>query len=209
MVINNYDKIFLKYQKTNIKPDKKYSMLPTILKLASPIKNKTVLDIGCGDGFFTFAFAEKAKMVYGIDNSTNQIKEAKKSSKSNTEFILEDMKVFKYPIVDIINAPFVIGYIKSRTELKQLFGKCYNSLNKSGKMIGIIDMPKSIFHNNKRFGSIKKVEGDFLKEGSDLIIELYNDDIKISKKGLDKFGKPYWDEYLNNLDITYFTAIKK
>ncbi len=234
---NNYDKLFRKYQKTHTKPDKQYSMLPTVLKLVVPLKNKTVVDVGCGDGFFSFGFAKKAKKVYGIDNSKKQIDEAKKHALKNTQFIFSDMLDFNYPKSDIINMPFVLGYIKSPKTILKLFKKIHVSLNKNGKIIGIIDTPKTNIHDNKMFGSVKTIKS--LKEGMKLRIDLYDDkkiislnafyhtketlehllnsagftEIKwhkpiISKAGIKKHGVKFWEKYLNNLDIAYFTAKK-
>jgi len=234
---NNYDKLFREYQKTHTKPDKQYSMLPTVLKLAMPLNNKIVVDVGCGDGFFLFGFAKKAKKVYGIDNSKKQIDEAKKYTTQNTRFIFSDMLDFNYPKSDIINTPFVLGYIKSTKTILKLFQKFYSSLNKNGKIIGIIDAPKSSVHDNKMFGSVKTIES--LKEGTKLKIDLYDNekivslnafyhtketiedllrragftDIKwhepiISKVGIKRHGAKFWGKYLNNIDITYFTAKK-
>jgi len=234
---NNYDKLFREYQKTHAKPDKQYSMLPTVLKLATPLKNKVVVDVGCGDGFFSFGFSEKAEKVYGLDNSKKQIDEAKKHALQNIQFIFSDMLDFNYPKSDVTNIPFVLGYIKSPNTILKLFKKIYTSLNKNGKIIGIIDAPKSNIHDNKMFGSVKTIKS--LKEGEKLKIDLYDNEkivslnafyhtketiedllsragftnIKwheptISKAGIKKHGARFWQKYLNNIDIAYFTAKK-
>jgi len=175
---NKYNKISSEYIKTHEKPDKKYSMVPTAVKLAGPLKNKTVVDVGCGAGLFTFLLAKKAKLVYGIDSSSEQIRKAKNRPTTNVKFILADMLKFNYPKADVINAPFVLGYIKSSKQLKNLFSKLHQSLKRDGKIIGIIDAPKSTFHDNKKFGAVKKVKGG-LKEGAKIIIELYNNKTKL------------------------------
>lgn len=234
---NNYDKIFIKYKKTHAKPDKQYSMLPTILKLSSPLENKVVVDVGCGDGFFSSEFAKKAKIIYGLDNSKKQITEASKESPKNIKYSVSDMLEFPYPKSDLVNIPFVIGYLKSNDLILKLLKRIHSSLNKDGKIVGIIDSPQSIYHDNKKFGSIKKLES--LTDGANLTIDLY-DNKKIvtlntfyytpktirkllslagfkkitwhkpivSKQGLDTFGKTFWQEYLRNIDIKYFTSTK-
>lgn len=52
MVINPYDSLARDYEQTSEKPDKKYSTLPTVLQLAGDMEGKTVVDLGCGSGFF-------------------------------------------------------------------------------------------------------------------------------------------------------------
>ncbi len=237
-MLNYYDAINRNYNKSHLKPDKQYSMLPTILRIAMPLKNKVVIDVGCGDGFFSNYFSEKAKKVYGIDNSIEQIKIAKKKN-PNIEFIFGDMLEIDYPKSDIINAPFVLCYIKE-DELNILFKKFYDSLNKKGKILGLIDYPKRSIHDNKKFGSIKRIVGTELKEGSEMIVDLYNGEEKIvslhsyyhtketiektlnkcgfsnirwhkpviSKEGVKKYGRYFWAEYLKDCDVVYFSAVK-
>jgi ubiquinone/menaquinone biosynthesis C-methylase UbiE len=236
-MMNDYDTLSAEYKKTHIKPDKLYSMLPTILDLVSPIGGKIIVDVGCGDGFFTFEFAKSAREVYGLDNSKNQIEEAKKYSVENTKFIFSDMLCFDYPKSDIVNVPFVLGYIQPSKIILELFQKIFASLKKNGKIVGIIDSPKTLVHDNKIFGSIKKLQS--FDEGAKLTIELYNKekivaldafyhtkdtiqhllsavgftDIQwhepiISVAGMGAYSGEFWKEYLSNLDIAYFSATK-
>jgi SAM-dependent methyltransferase len=236
---DNYDKIHEDYEKTNEKPDKKYSMLPTILNIAKPLENKIVIDIGCGDGFFTFPLAEKAKFVYGIDNSIEQINKAKLLQKENTKFILGNMFDLNYPKSDIICIPFILDMVDTE-KLIYLFTKFYSSLETKGRIIGLIDDPKSLISDNRKYGVIKIVKAKKLSDGVPLTIDLFNKDshiitlnviyhtketienalkksgfknIKwhkpiISKKGINKFNEGFWDDYLNNCDVAYFSAIK-
>jgi len=237
---NNYNKLSNFYIKSHNKPDKKYSILPTLLNLSRPLDNKTLVDVGCGDGFFSKEFSKEAKEVIGIDSSKEQIKKAKNNASKNILFLQEDMVTFNYPKTDLIISPFVIGYLKNKVDLEKLFTKFFNSLNPSGKLIGLIDFPKSNFHDNKKFGAIKKSKDLIMREGSKILIELYCNNKKIvelnaiyheketiesclkkagfkkirwenpiiSNEGLNLFGKDFWKEYLENIDIAYFIAEK-
>lgn len=170
----DYDNLSKDYSKTHEKPDKKYSMLPTMLKLLNLDKNKIVIDVGCGDGFFTKPIAELSKKVYGIDNSKKQIKKAKKNSLPNINYSLTNMFNFNYPSCDRISCPFILNLVKTKKDLVSLFKKFYSSLSIGGKIIGIIDMPKSLVHDSKEWGAIKRIQGNSLKEGAVIDIELYN-----------------------------------
>src|ERR1700754_3544099 len=41
------------YQQTDEKPDKLYSHLPSVLEIVGDLRGQTVLDLGCGSGFYT------------------------------------------------------------------------------------------------------------------------------------------------------------
>jgi len=235
---NDYNKISDDYIKTHEKPDKKFSILPTSLKLLGDTKNKIVVDVGCGDGFFTKEFAKSAKLVYGIDNSNEQIQKAQKNPHPNIKYILADMNEYKYSNINIIFSPFVQNYLKTEEELQSLFQRFYNGLVEGGVIAGIMDMPQNTLHDAKKFGVIKRINQ--LKEGENISVELYNNnkhlttlnaiyhtcetieralknvgfkEIKwhspiISEEGLSFKGKDFWKRYIENCDLAYFSAKK-
>ena len=58
-------------------------MLETVAEFAEPDKSKSFIDIGCGVGFFTLYLASRAKKAFGIDISSESIKQAKNNAKMN------------------------------------------------------------------------------------------------------------------------------
>lgn len=88
------------------------------------IENKTVLDLGCGTGIFSFgASLAGAKKVVGIDVDKNSIKTAKeyaKKTKQNITFITKDVKDVKTKCDTVImNPPF--GAQKSNLKADRKF----------------------------------------------------------------------------------------
>ena len=65
------------YQKTLI--------LPNLLRLLAIKKNETILDLGCGQGFFSREFAKANAKVIGVDIAPELIAIAKKNSAKNTQ----------------------------------------------------------------------------------------------------------------------------
>jgi len=78
-------------------------------------KNKTVLDCGCGTGFFTERFGEISKLSVGVDIADSNIKIAKMLSK-NGKFIKADIQKlpFKDGKFDIVTAIEVIDHLNDR-----------------------------------------------------------------------------------------------
>lgn len=236
MAQNDYEKLAELYQTTNEKPDKKYSILPTILMLAGDLTGKTVVDLGCGSGFFTRALALGAKKVTGYDNSVEQIGLARKNPVSNVEYVLADIMNDELSPNDVINAPFVLGYCSDVNELKNLFAKIYATITQKGLFIGVVDLPSG--EDLKKYGATKilydtedgaKIE-IILSNGTSPICTLWATffspqtiesllketgfcDIKwhkpiISTKGLKTMPSGYWTGYTENCELGYFTAEK-
>lgn len=237
-LLNDYNKLSESYQQTDVKPDKQFSTLPTVLKIAGNFENKIVLDLGCGGGFFSNEFARNgAKKVVGIDNSVEQINIAKKNSLENNKYILADIFKDKLPAADIVVAPYVVNYATEVNQLTKLFQNIYDSLNASGKLIIVVDLPEG--KDLKKFGAIKKVLGEKV-DGAKIEINLFNgeefictlnaiyflpstlentlrlvgfDDIAwhkpiVSDDGIEKLGEDFWKGYVDSPELGYLTAIK-
>lgn len=232
--LNDYDAL-ANYKKSHVKPDKQYSILPTVLAIAGNTKNKTIVDLGCGTGFFTIPFAEKAKLVYGIDNSSIQLSFATRYP--NVVYLQKDIFVDPLPLADIIIAPFVVNYATTVPILRHLFHALYDSLSIEGKVVIVADLP-----NNKeleRFGASKKILGT-INDESPLQIIIFNLKEKIctlnavyfkpetieqtlrlvgfknvcwhkpivSQEGIEAMGRMFWKGYLEDPELGYITAIK-
>lgn len=164
------------YQITDNKPDKKYSILPTVLDLISDsdLKNKIVLDLGSGTGFFSHHIANlNPRMVIGIDNSILKIGLASGKEKyPNVLHTLGDIFYHDLPPSDLVLAAFVLNYAENVVILKNLFQRIYESLNPGGEFIGVVDLPsgKDLTH----FGAKKHLSSD--KDGAPMFIHLYDDE---------------------------------
>ena len=235
---NDYDKIAAKYASSDAKPDKAFSILPTVLALAGNVKGKIVVDLGCGNGFFTRALAKQgAKKVFGLDNSQRQILMAKKRDDArNIEYQLCDIFRDPIPTGQIINAPFVLNYAPDTRTLATFIRKLYSALKPGGKLVLVFDDPQGL--DLKRFGAIKTM--DKRQDGSRLKIKLYDKGklictlkamyytsrtikrllkktgfirIKshkpiISEQGVRIFGEAFWRGYGSNCELSYLTASK-
>lgn len=237
--LNDYNEISELYNLSNTKPDKLYSILPTVLKISETKDNpKTILDLGCGNGFFTFAFANKYPnlKVIGIDNAEKQIAAAQEIQRNtkieNVDFILGDIQIGTLPKSDVIIAPFVFGYFDDE-KLYKVLKNIFDALDKDGLLIVILDDPKGI--NNSRFGAKKTVSNgvlsiklfdkdnkhittlkaihhdiDFFKQR---LTEIGFKDITeyspiTDKVGLDALGESFWNGYTENSELIYLSCTK-
>ena len=177
----NYDFSSI-YNETNDKPDKRYSTLPTLVKELSPA-GLTVLDLGCGSGFYSHAYAcAKASKVIGIDNSAAQIELANKLNKISTpvfmnlSFQLADIFSFQFPNCDRISAPYIFNYAESVKQLESLFKELRKSLSPNGKIVFTLEtVGQNGMAGNGRWGVVKQVKGP-LRDQCEVEVKLYSKD---------------------------------
>lgn len=115
---------------------------PNFLTLVPQLKEKVVLDIGCGMGdFATYCIRQGAKHVTGIDISLNMITAATKRHRHehlnfvNTAF--EDMDIANDSI-DFISSSLVFHYIE---DFQSLMEKVSAALSDGGTLVFSIEHP--------------------------------------------------------------------
>jgi ubiquinone/menaquinone biosynthesis C-methylase UbiE len=84
------------------------------------IKNKIVLDLGCGNGKYLNLFSNEAQTIIGIDKSYEQLKNAKKHN--NVNIIQADARKIPFPnyTFDVVFSCWMLGTISddmSRLEI--------------------------------------------------------------------------------------------
>ncbi|WP_456271474.1 class I SAM-dependent DNA methyltransferase [Bacillus sp. AK031] len=109
---------------------------PALLELLGDVRNKKILDLGCGDGGFGSELLQMGINHYtGVDGSTNMIKYAQEESNSNkATFILSNLEELQIEDneYDLILSRMVLHYIE---ELEPLMHKVYTALKPGGKFI--------------------------------------------------------------------------
>lgn len=131
-----YDTIGKQYME-NINPTKKYASFPTLLSLSGDIENKKVLDLACGDGYFTRQLAAlHPRKIIGVDISSEMIKlaiEIEKNNPQEIEYIQDDARVLGlHETFDVVTAVYLLDYAATIDELQAMIQSIYNHLNNDG-----------------------------------------------------------------------------
>jgi|SRR3989344_6152457 len=172
MTNKEYDKIGEKYANL-IKNDplKNYLQYPGLIGLLGNVKGKKILDIGCGNGFFSSMIAKKGAKIVGFDASEKQIELAiqnEKKMKLEMEFFCSDQFKFSYPgKFDLAFSNMVIFYAVNFNELVQFFKCAFKHLKDKGEFISIIINP-----DYKRFGELH-YDRKIIREGNKAKSEFY------------------------------------
>lgn len=116
---------------------------PLLEKLVGDVSNSTILDLGCGFGWFSrWAEENGAKSVYAVDVSTNMIERAKSlsSDKSVVTYEIEDLEIIKIATnaYDLVYSSLAFHYVQ---DLKELFDRIYDGLAPGGRFIFSVEHP--------------------------------------------------------------------
>uniref|UniRef100_A0AC35U0C4 Methyltransf_25 domain-containing protein n=1 Tax=Rhabditophanes sp. KR3021 TaxID=114890 RepID=A0AC35U0C4_9BILA len=117
---------------------KDYIVTPSLLKVlknGDRIKEKNILDVGCGNGHYSWSLLNwGAKTVHGIDKSYDMIQMASNSySHPSLSFeVISSQYMNFYHTFDVAIAIFLFEFSENIHELRSSFTNIYNSLKETG-----------------------------------------------------------------------------
>ena len=130
--------------------------------LLSNIKNRIVLDLGCGTGKFMQKFYMETVKYYGLDLSKEQLKIAKqKVNNENVQFICCSAENIPLPdnSVDVIISTWVLGTILEIDKRNKVFNEMKRVLKKDGSIYLVEnDIAGEFEEIRNRYPNIKKTK---------------------------------------------------
>lgn len=137
-------------------------LVPPLLRLLNPSKNKCILDIGCGNGWLTQILIREGYNAFGTDISTSGIAIAKKGYPDR--FFLQDITSKELP-PEIREIPFdtvisteVIEHLYSPAQFLQF---CRIVLQKNGGGEFLLSTPYHGYLKNLLLAIIGKMDSHF------------------------------------------------
>ena len=98
----------------------------------------TIVDIGCGYGFFTNLMAARSSQrnIIGIDLEEKKVCHARASvgTRTNVDFVAADAFTFDYPACDAITI-LDITYLLPREKQRELLRVCRHQLKPGGRLV--------------------------------------------------------------------------
>lgn len=159
-----------------------------ILKILDELdfKGKTVLDYGCGDGFYSEYLYKRGASVVGVDISPKMIDFAKynyKRDNNGINFFLTDGKTLKFDsdYFDYIISSFVLQHVVDEKILSNLFTEFSRTLKENGEVMhfdGVKSKPQDggtiILRNKHNYINIAENNGFKLVNNKVISSPFYN-----------------------------------
>ena len=139
-----YDTIAERYRDSKQLPFRYAIERYTLFQTLGDLRNRTVLDLACGEGFYTRQFKRAgAAEVTGVDISKEMIALAEAEEQAQPigcRYVCADATVFTPAApVDIVTTVFLLNYARNQDELESFCRACCRALRPGGRLIGFND----------------------------------------------------------------------
>jgi len=115
-------------------------ILPNLLRIVAPKKGMSILDLACGQGFFSGAFAKEGANVVGADISSELVAIAKKQVPLVKFFVTpaDKLAFAKDGFFDVVTIVLAIQNIQN---MAGVFREARRVLKPSGKLVVVLNHP--------------------------------------------------------------------
>lgn len=183
-----YDSIAQQYKKSKQLPFRLHIEAHTYFHLLGNIVGKTILDLACGEGFYTRQFKlQGAARVLGVEISEKMIELARQEQTrqplAGVEYILCNvLEIGKIGDFDLVVASYLLNYASSREELLKMCQNIFANLKAGGRFVTINNndsQPPSSYLSTQKYGFIKSIDSPLI-EGTPIKYTISTIDQKFS-----------------------------
>ncbi|MDP3770433.1 MAG: methyltransferase domain-containing protein [Candidatus Sungbacteria bacterium] len=127
-------------------------ILPNVLRILDIKKGDRVLDLACGQGFFSRALSDAGARVTGIDVSVELIGIAKKHLPKNIAYYAASVEKLDMLKSESFDAAVIILAIQNIKNVADVFSECSRVLASSGRLVIVMNHPAFRIPQNSRWG---------------------------------------------------------
>jgi SAM-dependent methyltransferase len=137
-----------------------------LLSLVGDIKQRRVLDVGCGDGSLARILASQGAFVVGVDSRACVIAHANETRTAKTRFVHADAAHYRARSpFHVAVAAFVLNEIPP-AKLASLMTNVRRNLGRSGRFVALVPHPAFAYAERTQLVRRTGIElRDYLKEG--------------------------------------------
>ncbi len=174
-----YDSIAVQYQQTKNSPLRRFVESYTFLDLIGDVTGLSVLDLACGEGFYTREIKERgAARVIGVDISPAMIALAEEQERSRPlgiEYVCCDVQTMPdLGLFDLVIAAYLLHYAPGESQLAEMCERIASHLGPGGRFISMNENPRQSleqYAGYSQYGFNKTAEAP-LRDGSPIIYSL-------------------------------------
>ena len=227
----DYDRIADQYKRAKVQPWRTHIERYTLLRLAGDVTGKAVIDLACGEGYYTRALRQRgAARVVGVDLSRAMIElaEAEEARRPlGLEYRVGDVRTLEVPEkFDLAFAAYLLNYARTAEELTQMCRAVAGALRPGGRFVTANSSPVGMtadFPAGRTYGFSRRALGE-LAEGTPIVWEFFLPDSSIEvtnyylsvktmeeafrAAGLREFGRGYWAEFLARPPVAFIECVK-
>jgi 2-polyprenyl-3-methyl-5-hydroxy-6-metoxy-1,4-benzoquinol methylase len=178
----DYNQIALEYQKCKQQPWRTFIEAYTLSGLLGDLRGKSVLDLACGEGFYSRVLKQQgARRVVGVDLSEQMIQLARQQETQQPlgiEYLVQDARRLETDgTFDLVVAAYLLNYARTPDELLQMCRTIAKALKPGGRFIGANNnpgQPPESFDATLKYGWIKEVT-EPVTEGTPIAIRFFQD----------------------------------
>lgn len=146
----NYDPIAELYQLSKRHPWRTHVEAFTFLGLVGDVAGKAVLDVACGEGFYTRLLKQRAaERVVGVDLSAGMVELARKQEAEHRlgiTYQVGDARSLAFEgEFDLVVAAYLLNYARDRAELAAMCAGIARCLKPGGRFVTVNSNPASHF----------------------------------------------------------------
>ncbi len=136
-----YDTIAPEYQTSKQLAFREYIERYTLFKLLGDLGGKSVLDLACGEGFYTRQLRQAGAVeVTGVDVSAAMIELAEAQERRQPlgcRYVQADAAAFRPDDpVDLVVAAYLFNYARTPGQLLRFCRTCHDALRPGGRLVG-------------------------------------------------------------------------
>ena len=177
-----YDKFAKQYKASKTLPFRKHIEWYSYHKLLGDISQRSVLDLACGEGFYTRQIKQMgADTVVGVDISERMIKLAKQQEEIHPLEIVyltgDVMALGKIGNFNLVVASYLLNYARTKEHLLKMCRTVSVNLNPGGRFVCINnnpDQPPASFPICEKYGFTKSLS-EPLREGGAITYAFFRD----------------------------------
>ena len=177
-----YDAVAEEYKRSKLAPWRTYLERYSLLNLLGEVRGKSVLDLACGEGFYSRLVRERgAGRVVGVDWSSGMIGlaiAAEKESPLGIKYRVGDAMAYQTDErFDIVAAADLLNYADTEEKLAAMCRTVARSLKPGGRFVTVNNNPSQSpdgYQATRKYGFVKSVRGE-LQPGATATYTIFQD----------------------------------